>query len=1137
MQDTRAATSEPKIYKSLTGADTFEGLHDAFEHYHRRLLVLGQPGAGKSTGLLHLAQGLVDKAKRDPDAPLPLIVNLSQFRFDASPPRVRNWLRRARDDEPRRDRRFEDWLAEEMLRPGVSRATTRRWIEEERVAVLLDGLDEVNDERRGDLTRLLNTTFLSDRSRTAVVVCSRIDEYRPLQDQADTRLQLSGAITLQPLNDAQIRDYLNCARATDLAAALDKDPTLLELAQSPLNLSIMALAYSGPGAKDIPTGGSLTERRHALMATFVERMLQRKERRDRNIPLDQAIERAVATENYCFSPRSVDRHLGWFAVQMSLRMQTVCRLRGFHAFMTMDRKVASRADPMLVAAQALFLALLGVCLALAVVPFEGGQGLLALTIALAPALLIGPVRWGQARFAKRGWADGVAGVATWAVAAAAAGLWAHALGSSLSRPVQLWPLGVLAMGLAAVLLCCAGFAGAAKDARPVLAGFLAVSVVATVLGFLVGSLDAVAVPAETVAAILMVIGQASWVGWVVYREDGPGAGAAAAGVILGLAMTPGVGLLLGELHWAKSFALLAAVILLIAALDSDSWRWLIGLTVAAVVGAIVHGHAGALLGASAFGLAAIIGLALQEGLKLKWVEGTVEDLDAAVDRWLLSPLLRRCHAAARHLPWRTQAFVDYAAQALLLKRARKAEVQFVHGRLRDYFALRELLPRLADTDPARRLQAVAAMGFQGAAAIDALAELVHGNGPLELRVTAVEALHRIAAPEVTDHLQLAFERGESEIRRSVVRHLQNLPKVDASRLLDAAVDDPDPGVARSAVAPAFEMLLKYDAAHLADKLLKQLPDDGELLRELAIQVDRVPDAAIYLGHRPPDWVAGILPALAADPDPTVRRGSLALAKRWRSPSMMDICIELLRRDHLPAVRKLAALVLSEVPDERAFDVLSESLNDADAEVRGAVATALGALSGDAALDLLIRALRDRSPSARAQVVKALSFKKDPRLLDEFLAALKDRNAGVREQAAAALGRLGDTRAVDPLLAVLSNRAAEVVAKAAQALGRLHDKRAAEALIKLLRHRDWHVRVNAGEALGALGDPRAVVPLMQALENGQDDAWIRGAYAESLASLGDLRAIAPLRKMLASVPDGEKPRFRKALEELEQRQAA
>jgi hypothetical protein len=108
------------------------------------------------------------------------------------------------------------------------------------------------------------------------VVCCRLNEYRWLPK----RLKLNGAICIEPLSSEEVHKYL-VAVGSPLAAlreAIDKDSVLQELAQTPLMLSIMSLAYQGADTDEMvrQKGGSLDERRKQVFRLYVEQMFQRK---------------------------------------------------------------------------------------------------------------------------------------------------------------------------------------------------------------------------------------------------------------------------------------------------------------------------------------------------------------------------------------------------------------------------------------------------------------------------------------------------------------------------------------------------------------------------------------------------------------------------------------------------------------------------------------------------------------------------------------------------------------------------------------------------------------------------------------------------------------------------------------------
>lgn len=225
----------------------------------RTLLILGEPGAGKTTTLLNLARTLLDQPDRGQR--LPVIFNLS------------SWLY-----EP-----MERWLVKELnSKYQVPKAIGRRWVEEQQLLLLLDGLDEVAQERRAACVTTLNQ-FYCDYS-PEMVVCSRIRDYQQLPQ----KLQFQAALYLRPLTDKQILTYLNRPERglTGLKSLLEKDAaiqdantSLMELARSPLILNIMVLTYQGVSPEKIFPQGNAQSRpdyQHQLFDAYIQRMLMRR---------------------------------------------------------------------------------------------------------------------------------------------------------------------------------------------------------------------------------------------------------------------------------------------------------------------------------------------------------------------------------------------------------------------------------------------------------------------------------------------------------------------------------------------------------------------------------------------------------------------------------------------------------------------------------------------------------------------------------------------------------------------------------------------------------------------------------------------------------------------------------------------
>jgi DNA polymerase III delta prime subunit len=206
-----------------------------------RLLILGQPGGGKTTTLLDLAEELLEKAKQDDKQPIPMIFELSAWRDDSVS--ILDWL-------------VLQLKQEYNLAPGISRV----WLERGEILPLLDGLDELGLEKQRKCIRAINQ-YLAEDARRDLVVCCREKEYLAGEEQLST---LHGAVCLQELSDGQIRDYLTQLQREDLWQSIQNNAEFLELARTPLLLSMMVVAYQG---KAIQTKGELFD-------AYIERRLE-----------------------------------------------------------------------------------------------------------------------------------------------------------------------------------------------------------------------------------------------------------------------------------------------------------------------------------------------------------------------------------------------------------------------------------------------------------------------------------------------------------------------------------------------------------------------------------------------------------------------------------------------------------------------------------------------------------------------------------------------------------------------------------------------------------------------------------------------------------------------------------------------
>jgi eukaryotic-like serine/threonine-protein kinase len=194
------------------------------------LLILGEPGSGKTTTLLDLAANLLTRAKADAKERVPIVLNLS------------NWKKK----QP-----LVEWIVAELSEKyGVPVKIARSWLQKDYLVPLLDGLDEVPTALQPDCVAAIND-FIDGSEPTGIVVCCRLMEYQWLPK----RLKLNGAIRLESLSSEEVSKYLDKggSKLVALRVAVNTDPVLQDLTQTPLLLNIMSLAFQGAGGNELAT--------------------------------------------------------------------------------------------------------------------------------------------------------------------------------------------------------------------------------------------------------------------------------------------------------------------------------------------------------------------------------------------------------------------------------------------------------------------------------------------------------------------------------------------------------------------------------------------------------------------------------------------------------------------------------------------------------------------------------------------------------------------------------------------------------------------------------------------------------------------------------------------------------------------
>jgi hypothetical protein len=200
-----------------------------------QLVILGAPGAGKSA--LALLFTLKILATREEGAPVPLLLSLSSW-------------------DPRREY-FLVWIARRIVEdyPGLANADLYgqkapwRLVSEGRIIPILDGLDEIPSELRGESISGIGQTF--GPGQPFVITC-RIEEYEKAIEDAGQVLGSAAVVEILPIDNSQIISYLSGlgpvsqARWEPIFARLREDPNgpIAMALSTPLTVWLARIAYS-----------------------------------------------------------------------------------------------------------------------------------------------------------------------------------------------------------------------------------------------------------------------------------------------------------------------------------------------------------------------------------------------------------------------------------------------------------------------------------------------------------------------------------------------------------------------------------------------------------------------------------------------------------------------------------------------------------------------------------------------------------------------------------------------------------------------------------------------------------------------------------------------------------------------------
>ncbi|MBC7776465.1 MAG: hypothetical protein H7246_13610 [Phycisphaerae bacterium] len=211
-------------------AETFEEISDEkiqgkltelFREAKGRLLILGAPGAGKTTLMLQLALGLIDSEIEA----IPVVVNLATWSSEF--------------------KTFEDWLIKILpIELGANTALTTKMLTESPLILLFDGLDEIGSEMERAACLSAIGAF-GAYARREYAISSRKKEYLTAAKDAPVRFQIEvGLLKIEQIEVELARRGHSQPEDRLLLNFLRNDQPAREAAETPFYFNCLQWLFS-----------------------------------------------------------------------------------------------------------------------------------------------------------------------------------------------------------------------------------------------------------------------------------------------------------------------------------------------------------------------------------------------------------------------------------------------------------------------------------------------------------------------------------------------------------------------------------------------------------------------------------------------------------------------------------------------------------------------------------------------------------------------------------------------------------------------------------------------------------------------------------------------------------------------------
>ena len=207
-----------------------------------RLLILGDPGMGKTHTLLAMGEHLLQRTESG--GPVPVLVDLSAW-----------------DGE-----NLDQWLVAYLWeRYRICQPVATLWLQSAQFTLLLDGFDHLPTPRQRACAKEINTLLRSNADQTALLCC-----HRQVLEASGISFgdYFNGGLYIKPLAAQQVKDYLLAQGCDALWPQVKANKALQALGRFPLYLTLLVAL-----APVLSAHASAITGKDALVQTFLNHQL------------------------------------------------------------------------------------------------------------------------------------------------------------------------------------------------------------------------------------------------------------------------------------------------------------------------------------------------------------------------------------------------------------------------------------------------------------------------------------------------------------------------------------------------------------------------------------------------------------------------------------------------------------------------------------------------------------------------------------------------------------------------------------------------------------------------------------------------------------------------------------------------